>query len=50
MKKVNIEFLFFVYKLCFLLGNTQSVDYPRKISLFRINSFFYYEGFFIFYL
>jgi len=50
MTKVNIGFLFFVYKLCFLLGNTESVDPPRKISLFRINSFFYYEGFFIFYL
>jgi len=41
LTKVNIGFLFFVYKLCFLLDNTESVDPPRKITLLHINSFFY---------
>jgi len=54
LTKVDIEFLFFVYKLCFLLGNTESVDPPRKINLLHIDRFFllkiYMKDFLFFYL
>jgi len=42
LTKVNIEFLFFVYKLCFLLGNTESVyPPPEKLPYCTSTDFFY---------
>jgi len=41
LTKVNIEFLFFVYKLCFLLDNTESVDPPGKLPYCTLTVFFY---------
>jgi len=41
LTKVNIEFLFFVYKLCFLLGNTESVDPPEKLPYWTSTDIFY---------
>jgi len=54
LTKVNIEFLFLVYKLCFLLDNTESVDPPRKITLLHIDRYFllkfYMKDFLFFHL